>query len=56
MSNSRFDEDIYGLDIGLSFIRMIRKEIRFGSMAALKEQLDKDRELCINLIDTVYGD
>ena len=51
-----FDEDIYGLDIGLSFIRMIRKEIRFGSMAALKEQLDKDRELCINLIDTVYGD
>ncbi len=51
-----FDEDIYGLDIGLSFIRMIRKEIRFGSMTALKEQLDKDRELCINLIDTVYGD
>ena len=49
-----FDEDIYGLDISLSFVRRIRKEIRFGSMDALKEQLAKDRELCINLIDTVY--
>ncbi len=51
-----FDEDIYGLDISLSFVKRIRKEIRFGSMDALKEQLAKDRELCINLIDTVYGD
>ncbi len=51
-----FDEDIYGLDIRLSFIRRIRKEIRFASLDALKEQLVKDRELCRNLIDTVYGD
>ena len=51
-----FDEDIYGLDISLSFIRRIRKEIRFGSMDALKEQLVKDRELCRSLIESVYGD
>lgn len=46
-----FDEDIYGLDITVSFIRRIRKEIRFSSLDALKEQLDKDRELCRDMME-----
>ena len=51
-----FDEDIYGLDISISFVRKIRNEIRFGSMAALKEQLSKDRNFCMDLIRSEYGE
>lgn len=44
-----FDEDIYGLDIRLSFISKIRDEVRFGSVDELKSQLEKDREECQRL-------
>ena len=44
-----FDEDIYGLDIKVTFVRKIREEIRFSSIDALKEQLSKDRKLCLSL-------
>lgn len=37
------DEDIYGLDIRLTFVRRIRQEVRFGSVEALKEQLARDK-------------
>ena len=40
-----FDEEIYGLDIRLSFVRKIRDEIRFDSLDSLKSQLQKDREV-----------
>ena len=39
-----FDEDIYGLDISLSFVRRIRDERRFPSLEALSAQLATDRE------------
>jgi len=39
-----FDEDIYGLDIRVTFVRKIREEIKFDSMEALKEQLVKDKK------------
>jgi riboflavin kinase/FMN adenylyltransferase len=39
-----FDEDIYGLDISLSFVRRIRDERRFPSLEALSAQLAADRE------------
>lgn len=39
-----FNEDIYGLDIKLEFIECIRKERKFPSLEALKEQLHKDKE------------
>ena len=42
-----FDQDIYGLDIRISFMEKIREERRFGSMAALREQLVLDRERCL---------
>ena len=42
-----FDEDIYGLDIKVTFLRKIRDERRFSSMEALKTQLVLDRQACL---------
>ena len=43
-----FDEDIYGLDIRLSFISKIRDEVRFDSLEDLKKQLEQDRDSCLS--------
>ena len=40
-----FDEDIYGLDIKVTFLDKIRDEVKFESLNALRSQLEKDREL-----------
>jgi len=45
-----FDEDIYGLDITVTFICKIRDEIRFDSLEELKMQLEKDRDSCLTKI------
>jgi len=45
-----FEEDIYGLDIRVTFLKRIRPEIRFSSLNALGDQLRKDRDLCRRLI------
>ena len=45
-----FDEDIYGLDIEITFISKIREEVRFGSLEELRKQLEKDRTVCLNEI------
>ena len=45
-----FDEDIYGLDMEVSFVEKIRDEIRFESLEALREQLTADRDTCLGLI------
>lgn len=42
-----FDEDIYGLDIEISFISKIRDEVRFGTLDELKGQLSKDKQVCL---------
>jgi len=39
-----FDEDIYGLDIKISFRQKIRDEKRFPSLEQLRLQLESDRE------------
>ena len=39
-----FDEDIYGLDIKVTFMEKIRDEIKFESLEALRSQLEKDKE------------
>jgi riboflavin kinase/FMN adenylyltransferase len=39
-----FDEDIYGLDIKVTFIRKIRDEIRFASLEELRNQLNQDKQ------------
>ena len=41
-----FDEDIYGLPLGIRFLRRIRDEVHFPSLDALKEQLARDRDAC----------
>ena len=45
-----FDEDIYGLDIKVTFLQKIRDEVRFDSLEDLKNQLERDREACLNLL------
>ena len=45
-----FDEDIYGLDLGLTFISKIRDEEKFASLDELKVQLEKDRESCLEIL------
>ena len=42
-----FDEDIYGLDLKITFFKKIREERRFGSLDELKAQLERDRDSCI---------
>ena len=39
-----FNEDIYGLDIKVTFMEKFRDEIRFESLEALRSQLEKDKE------------
>lgn len=45
-----FDEDIYGLDIEVVFLKYMRTEKTFDSIDALKAQLDIDRLACQNII------
>ena len=44
-----FDEDIYGLDIHIHFLKRIREERKFDSLSALSAQLEADREQVRNL-------
>ena len=43
-----FDEDIYGLDIKVTFVRKIRDEVKFDSLEALRHQLECDRNACLD--------
>ena len=45
-----FDEDIYGLDLEVTFLSRIREEVRFGSLDELRIQLEKDSAVCQSLI------
>lgn len=45
-----FDDMIYGQDITLEFISKVRNEMRFPSLEALREQLEKDRDACTALL------
>jgi len=46
-----FDEDIYGLDLRLTFMMKIRDEVRFDSLEDLKVQLEKDRDACLTILN-----
>jgi riboflavin kinase/FMN adenylyltransferase len=46
-----FNEDIYGKVISIKMISKIRDEKKFSSIEALKEQLVKDENYCLKLID-----
>jgi riboflavin kinase/FMN adenylyltransferase len=45
-----FNEDIYGLDMRLSFVSRIREEVRFSSLAELSEQLGKDKQQAMDIL------
>ena len=45
-----FDEDIYGLDLEVTFVSRIRAEVRFDSLEDLRVQLEKDRDACRKVI------
>lgn len=49
-----FDENIYGLDIKIEFVKKLRNEIKFPSIDALKEQLKQDKEEALSFFNT-YG-
>ena len=42
-----FDEEIYGLDLRLSFRRKIRDERKFSSLDELRAQLERDKKAVI---------
>jgi riboflavin kinase/FMN adenylyltransferase len=46
-----FDEDIYGLDLKVTFLARIREEVRFDSLESLKMQLEKDRDSCLTILE-----
>ncbi len=47
-----FDEDIYGLDLDLTFVARIREERRFDSLEELKGQLELDRDACLEMLSS----
>lgn len=45
-----FNEDIYGLDLKVSFLEKIRDEQKFQDIEALKEQLKADKQKCLKML------
>ena len=45
-----FDENIYGLDLELTFLERIREERRFDSLDDLRKQLERDRDACLTFL------
>ena len=41
------DDDLYGNDIMVEFLSFIREQKKFSSLLELKEQLNKDKEKCL---------
>lgn len=46
-----FNEDIYGKELTIHFLQLIREEVRFESLADLKAQLIKDKEATKAIIE-----
>ncbi len=45
-----FDADIYGQEITVEFVKALRKEMKFESLDALKQQLNKDKEAALSIL------
>ena len=50
-----YSGDLYGKDIKVSFLKFIRPERKFGSLAELKAQMDRDILVCKEYLDTVHS-
>ncbi len=46
-----FNDNLYGKNITVNFLKFIRNEQKFNSIDSLLLQLNKDREHCLNLIE-----
>lgn len=46
-----FDKEIYGKTLKISFVKLIRKELKFKSLDDLQQQLLKDRSEALNLLN-----
>lgn len=44
------EQDLYGKQLRVDFVRLIRQEVRFDSLNALKEQLTKDRTAVLQMM------
>lgn len=51
-----FNEDIYGLDLELTFVSRVREERKFGSLDELKKQLEQDRIIILNSFPTILNE
>lgn len=49
-----FREDIYGEFIVIRFIDKLRDEKKFNSVAELKQQLEIDKQVCFDKINSIY--
>lgn len=45
-----FDKDIYGDNISIDFIERVRHEQKFDGIDQLKQQLDNDKQACLNIL------
>ena len=45
-----FEEDIYGLDMEITFVKKIRDEVRFASLDHLRLQLETDKHHCRTIL------
>jgi riboflavin kinase / FMN adenylyltransferase len=48
-----FDEDLYHKEIRVSILEYLRQEQKFGSVALLKEQLEKDKNAALSCIKSL---
>jgi adenosylhomocysteinase len=51
-----FDEEIYGQTIEVDLLQKIRNERRFESIEALREQLIKDKQQTLKILNTMFID
>jgi len=45
-----FDQDIYGAEMNVEFVRALRKEMKFDGVESLKDQLEKDKAAALQLL------
>ena len=48
-----FDKDIYGQTIQVRFLKRLRDEVKFSGVDELIAQLDKDKQLSLNFLESV---
>ena len=51
-----FDDDIYGNNIGIHFYKKIRAEVRFENIGELKDQLQRDKEMTLEVLENIDKD